>query len=62
MTTSPTAPQVLETYTLLQIAEEAFLNSTKPTDSAKPPTGSAQFELEEATLTNGNLHSSKNDL
>ncbi len=56
---SPTSPQVLQTYALLQIAAEAFLNGTKPNDAAKPANGSDPFPLSDAMLTNGNLHSSR---
>jgi hypothetical protein len=59
VTTNPTSPQVLEAYTLLQIAAESFLNGTDRLDPAKPPTGSDPFLLTPDMLTNGNLHSSR---
>lgn len=57
--TNTTSPQVLETFALLQIAAEAFLNNTNPNDAAKPPTGSGSFDLTPAMLTRGNGHSSR---
>lgn len=35
--TNTTSPQVLETFALLQIAAETFLNNTNPNDAAKLP-------------------------
>ena len=52
-------PQILQTYTLLQIASEAFLNGTSPTTEAAPPTGSLQFNIFDKWLTDGNGHSSR---
>lgn len=63
MTTSTdsTSPQVLQTYTLLQIAAEAFLGVNREAAAAVPGNGAIPLELigNEAWLTNGNLHSSR---
>lgn len=57
--TNPTSPQLLEVYTLLQIAAESFLKDTNRGDPAQPPTGSGSFDLTPFMLTRGNLHSSR---
>jgi hypothetical protein len=58
-TTNPDiAPQVLQTYALLQIAAESFLGH-QPEESAALPTGSNPFTPTPLMLTDGNKHSSK---
>jgi pimeloyl-ACP methyl ester carboxylesterase len=58
--TQPT-PQVLQTYTLLQIAAETFLATTKPEDAAAEPGAGAKvnFSLDSQWLKGGNGHSSR---
>ncbi|WP_269633617.1 hypothetical protein [Pelomonas sp. BJYL3] len=57
---NPTSPQAIETYTLLQIAAETFLGSTKREDpAARPGSGAIPVTLGEEMLMKGNLHSSK---
>jgi hypothetical protein len=56
---SDTSPQVLQTFALLQITAESFLNNTSPDTAAAPPTGSLPFELQAEWLKNGNNHSSR---
>ncbi len=55
---SPTSPQVLQTYTLLQIAAEAFLGRN-PADSAAAPGGQFNIDWDAAALERGNDHSSR---
>ena len=55
--THPT-PQVLETYTLLQIAAEAFLGR-RPNDPAVRPGDAGPLELTVPMLLAGNGHSSR---
>ncbi|WP_269633615.1 hypothetical protein [Pelomonas sp. BJYL3] len=57
---NPTSPQVLETYTLLQIAAEAFLGDTDRGDpAARPGSGAVSVTLDGVMLNEGNLHSSR---
>jgi pimeloyl-ACP methyl ester carboxylesterase len=60
-TTNPTSPQVLETYTLLQIAAEGFLGRNPIDPAAAPGSGAFPINLvgQEALLTDGNKHSSR---
>ncbi|WP_310739930.1 calcium-binding protein [Inhella proteolytica] len=59
--TDPTSPQVLQTYTLLQIAAEAFLGIDPEATAAAPGAGAVPRSLigNESWLTEGNLHSSR---
>jgi hypothetical protein len=53
-----TAPQVLQTYALLQIAAEAFLGN-EPADPASTPGVPPVVQLDATMLMTGNNHSSK---
>lgn len=57
---NPTSPQVLQTYTLLQIAAEAFLGETRPEHpAAAPGSGTTVPLLTAQDLQDGNDHSSR---
>lgn len=55
---NPTSPPVLQTYTLLQIAAEAFLGRN-PADPAATPGSNYPVNLTPELLTEGNKHSSR---
>lgn len=55
---TPTSPQVLQTYALLQIAAESFLNVDRD-EPAKTPGDAPGLTPTIKMLTDGNLHSSR---